>query len=134
MIRNVRQRQSHGLKGNNIPEALKGVPTFDSMIEGVNNASGENEEFGDWTGGSVNFTDFTAQKNNATISDAIRQNVRLMNPMTFIGDRDNGCSALVHPSRSTRPRHGLPRTRQFRHQTSECGQGRELPLGLEPSA
>ena len=88
MIRNVRQRQSHGLKGNNIPEALKGVPAFNSKIEGVNNASGENEEFGDCTGGSVNFTDFTAQKNNATISDAIRQNVRLMNPMTFIGDRE----------------------------------------------
>ena len=76
------------MKGNNIPEALKGVPAFDSKIEGVNNASGENEEFGDCTGGSVNFTDFTAQKNNATISDAIRQNVRLMNPMTFIGDRE----------------------------------------------
>ena len=49
MIRNVRQRQSHGLKGNNIPEALKGVPAFDSKIEGVNNASGENE------GKDVNF-------------------------------------------------------------------------------
>ena len=67
-------------------QALKGVPAFDSKIEGVNEASGENEEFGDWKGSSVNFTDFTAQKNNTTISDAIRQNVRLMNPMTFIGD------------------------------------------------
>ena len=68
------------------PEALKGVPAFDSQIEGINNASGENEEFGDWTGSSVNFTDYTAQKNNTTITDAIRQNVRLMNPMSFIGD------------------------------------------------
>ena len=68
-------------------QALKGVPAFDSKIEGVNDASGENEEFGDRTGSSVNFTDFTAQKNNTTISDAIRQNVRLMNPMSFIGDR-----------------------------------------------
>ena len=67
-------------------QALKGVPAFDSKIEGVNKASGENEEFGDWKGSSVNFTDFTAQKSNTTISDAIRQNVRLMNPMTFIGD------------------------------------------------
>ena len=32
------------------------------------------------------FTDYTAQKNNATVSDAIRQNVRLMNPMSFIGN------------------------------------------------
>ena len=67
-------------------QALKGVPAFDSQIEGINNASGENEEFGNETGSSVNFTDYTAQKNGTTISDAIRQNVRLMNPMSFIGD------------------------------------------------
>ncbi len=67
-------------------QALKGVPAFDSQIEGINNASGENEEFGNETGSSVNFTDYTAQKNGTTVSDAIRQNVRLMNPMCFIGD------------------------------------------------
>ena len=67
-------------------QALKGVPAFDSQIEGINSASGENEEFGDKTGNSVNFTDFTAQKNGTTVSDAIRQNVRLLNPMSFIGD------------------------------------------------
>ena len=67
-------------------QALKSVPAFDSQIEGVNNASGENEEFGNETGSSVNFTDYTAQKNNAILTDAIRQNVRLMNPMSFIGD------------------------------------------------
>ena len=38
-------------------QALKGVPAFDSQIEGINNAT--------------------------TLSDAIRQNVRLMNPMSF---------------------------------------------------
>ncbi len=67
-------------------QALKGVPAFDSQIEGINSASGENEEFGDETGSSVNFTKFTAQKNGTTVSDAIRQNVRLLNPMSFIGD------------------------------------------------
>lgn len=77
-------------------QALKGVPAFDSQIDGINNASGENEEFGDATGNSVrsaldaslakNFTDYTAQKNGTTITDAIRQNVHLMNPMSFIGD------------------------------------------------
>ena len=67
-------------------QALKGVPAFDSKIEDVNNASGENEVFGDATGSSVNFTDYTAQRNNATLTDAIRQNVRLMNPMSFIGN------------------------------------------------
>ena len=67
-------------------QALKGVPAFDSQIEGVNRASGENEEFGDDAGNSVNFTDFTAQKNSTILTDAIRRNVRLMNPMSFIGD------------------------------------------------
>ena len=67
-------------------QALKGVPAFDSQIEGINNASGENEEFGDETGNSVNFTDYTAEKNGTTLTDAIRRNVRLMNPMSFIGD------------------------------------------------
>ena len=67
-------------------QALKGVPAFDSQIEGINTASGENEEFGDETGNSVNFTDFTAQKNGTALTDAIRKNVRLMNPMSFIGD------------------------------------------------
>ena len=74
------------IKSNGHRLFVDGKPAFDSKIEGVNEASGENEEFGDWTGSSVNFTDFTAQKSNTTISDAIRQNVRLMNPMTFIGD------------------------------------------------
>ena len=67
-------------------QALKGVPAFDSQIEGINSASGENEEFGDETGNSVNFTDYTAQKNGTTVTNAIRQNVRLLNPMSFIGD------------------------------------------------
>lgn len=67
-------------------QALKGVPAFDSQIEGVNNASGENEEFGDETGSSVNFTDYTAQQNGTVLTDEIRRNVRLMNPMSFIGD------------------------------------------------
>ena len=67
-------------------QALKGVPAFDSQIEGINNASGENEEFGDETGNSVNFTDYTAEKNGVALTDAIRRNVRLMNPMSFIGD------------------------------------------------
>lgn len=65
---------------------LKGVPSFDSQIEGVNTASGENEEFGDEAGSCVNFTDYTAQKNGKVLTDEIRRNVRLMNPMSFIGD------------------------------------------------
>ena len=67
-------------------QPLKGVPAFDSWIKGINAASGENEEFGDETGNSVNFTDFTAQKNGTTVSDNVRRNVYLMNPMNFIDD------------------------------------------------
>lgn len=67
-------------------QPLKGVPAFDSQIEGINKGSGENEEFGDWTGTSVNFTDYTAQKNNTSIDETVRQHVRLLNPMSFIGD------------------------------------------------
>ena len=67
-------------------QPLKGVPAFDSQIEDINNASGENELFGDRTGSSVNFTDYTAQKNNTVLTDAIRQNARLLNPMSFIDD------------------------------------------------
>lgn len=67
-------------------QPLKGVPAFDSQIEGINKGSGENEEFGDWTGKSVNFTDYTAQKNNTNVTDAVRRNVRLLNPMSFIDD------------------------------------------------
>ena len=67
-------------------QALKTVPAFDSKIEGVNDASGENEEFGDMTGSSVNFTDFTARKNHSALSENTRQLVILMNPMNFIDD------------------------------------------------
>lgn len=67
-------------------QPLKDVPAFDSWIKGINAASGENEEFGDETGNSVNFTDFTAQKNGTTVSDNVRRNVYLMNPMNFIDD------------------------------------------------
>ena len=67
-------------------QPLKGVPAFDSQIEGINQGSGENEEFGDWTGTSVNFTDYTAQKKNTTVTDEVRRNVRLLNPMSFLDD------------------------------------------------
>lgn len=67
-------------------QPLKTVPAFDSMIDGMNDASGENDLFGDATGSKVNYTDFTARKNGMVLTDAIRQNVRLMNPMSFLDD------------------------------------------------
>ncbi|MBR1688757.1 MAG: alpha/beta hydrolase [Prevotella sp.] len=67
-------------------QPLKGVPAFDSLIEGIGNASGENEVFGDETGSSVNFTEFSAQKNNTALTKGTNLLVTLMNPMNFIGD------------------------------------------------
>lgn len=67
-------------------QPLKGVPAFDSMIDGVNEASAENQEFGDIYGSSVNFTSYMALKNGKKLTDEIKKNVRLMNPMSFIGD------------------------------------------------
>ena len=67
-------------------QPLKTVPAFDSMIEGVNEASGENEEFGDETGSRVNFTEFTAAKNNTELTKGVNLLVDLMNPMNFIDD------------------------------------------------
>ena len=49
-------------------------------------ASGENDEFGDKSGSKVNFTDYSAAKTGAVLTDEIRENVRLLNPMNFIGD------------------------------------------------
>ena len=85
-------------------QALKGVPAFDSQIEGINSASGENEEFGGETGNSVNFTDFTAQKNGTALTDAIRKNVRLMNPMSFIGDGNTTIAKHWHIRHGARDR------------------------------
>lgn len=68
-------------------QALKTAPAFDT--KGVENqgASGENEEFGDSTGNSVNFTPYAAAKNGSTVSPAIEANRYLLNPMNFISDK-----------------------------------------------
>jgi hypothetical protein len=58
------------------------------MIDGVNEASAENQEFGDIYGSSVNFTSYMALKNGKKLTDEIKKNVRLMNPMSFIGDKN----------------------------------------------
>ena len=67
-------------------QPLKTVPAFDSMIDGINEASGENEEFGDEMGSRVNFTEFTAARNNAVLTKDVNRLVALMNPMNFIND------------------------------------------------
>ena len=67
-------------------QPLKTAPAFDTKGVCGQSPSGENEEFGDQTGSSVNFTEYSAAKTGSVLTDDIRQNVRLLNPMNFIGD------------------------------------------------
>lgn len=73
--------------------ALKTPPAFDSQGVAGASASGENEEFGDATGSSVNFTDYSLRKAtgdaSATVDTHIAELVRIMNPMNFITDANS---------------------------------------------
>lgn len=70
--------------------ALKTAPAFDSQGVAGGRASGENEEFGNEQGSSVNFTDFSLQQAtgdaNATVDEDVKWNVRLLNPLNYIGN------------------------------------------------
>ena len=70
-------------------QPLKGVPAFDSKDVAGSRASGENDEFGDATGSSVNFTPYAASKTGTKIDEELQKRVYLMNPMNFIGKADN---------------------------------------------
>ena len=67
-------------------QPLKTAPAFDTQGVVGQNASGENEEFGDSKGNSVNFTEYSAAKTGNVVTQKIAQNVALLNPMNFIGD------------------------------------------------
>ena len=67
-------------------QPLKGVPSFDSYNVDGAAASGENGEFGNEQGSDVNFTVWAAAKTGSTLSDEVKENVRLLNPMYFIDD------------------------------------------------
>ena len=67
-------------------QPLKGVPAFDSYGVGGAKASGENGLFGDDTGSDANFTAWAAAETGASLSSALLERVRLMNPMYYIGD------------------------------------------------
>lgn len=68
-------------------QPLKTPPAFDALGVAEGRASGENEEFGDATGSSVNFTTFSATHNDTEVDEQVREMVRLMNPMSFIDDK-----------------------------------------------
>ncbi len=67
-------------------QPLKTAPAFDTKGVAGQTASGENDEFGDSNGSSVNFTEYGCLKNGVTLTDDIRKNVRLLNPMNYIDD------------------------------------------------
>jgi len=76
-------------------QPLKTAPAFDSMIssEGfTQDPSGENDEFGSSDGTPANFTPYVAGLNGKTVSEKVGRDVRLLNPMNYIG---NGASHVA---------------------------------------
>ncbi len=73
-------------------QPLKGVPAFDSYNVDGAAASGENGEFGNAQGSDVNFTSWSAEKAGTVVSEEVKGNTRLLNPMNFIG---NGVSSVA---------------------------------------
>lgn len=69
-------------------QPLKGVPAFDSYMVLGAKASGENALFGDDKGSDANFSTWVAKYRAIDVS-ATSKNVRLMNPMNFIGDKQS---------------------------------------------
>ncbi len=73
-------------------QPLKTAPAFDTQGVAGQKASGENELFGDSSGSSVNFTEFGANTAGTELTDVVRHNVALMNPMNYI---DDGASTVA---------------------------------------
>ncbi|MCD7935286.1 MAG: alpha/beta hydrolase [Tannerellaceae bacterium] len=71
-------------------QPLKAPPAFDQVNVLTERASPENSLFGNAKGSAVNFTEYSLQKAtgnpSATLDPALRDRVRMMNPMNFIGD------------------------------------------------
>lgn len=65
--------------------ALKTAPAFDALGVAGDAASGENDEFGDVNNTPANFTEYSAQKNGKQLSEIVKENERLLNPMWQIG-------------------------------------------------
>lgn len=72
---------------------LKTPPAFDSKGVAGSKASGENEEFGNENGNSINFTNYSLQKatgnNAAKIDTETEKLVYMMNPMNFISETNS---------------------------------------------
>ena len=66
---------------------LKSAPAFDALGVAGNDASGENDEFGDVNNTPANFTDYSASKNGKTVSAKVKEEEYLLNPMEQIGQQ-----------------------------------------------
>jgi acetyl esterase/lipase len=64
---------------------LKSAPAFDALGVAGNEASGENDEFGDVNNTPANFTDYSAGKNGTAVSAKVKEEEYLLNPMEQIG-------------------------------------------------
>ncbi|MCD8207443.1 MAG: alpha/beta hydrolase [Bacteroidales bacterium] len=71
---------------------LKSPPAFDSQGVIDNGPSRENDVFGDSTGSSANFTEYSLRKStgdaDAVLADDLQLRVWMLNPMNFIGNEE----------------------------------------------
>lgn len=114
--------------------ALKPVPAFDSQGVYGGRASGENEEFGDEKGRSVNFTDFSLQYStgDATVQvpDSVKENVRLMNPMRMMDEQGSTVAKywyIRHGARDRDTSFTIPVNLALKLQNKGCSVDLKLP-------
>lgn len=60
---------------------LKSAPAFDAWGVAGNEASGENDEFGDVKNNPANFTSYSSSKHGVALSPVVKQNEKLLNAM-----------------------------------------------------
>lgn len=73
---------------------LKTAPAFDALGVAGNDASGENDEFGNSSNVPANFTDYAAAKNNTKVTAKVKEEEYLLNPMSQIGQ--SGVTVAPH--------------------------------------
>ncbi len=97
---------------------LKAPPAFDKMGVLGPDATPENQLFGDATGKPANYTDFSLRKatrnTTATVNNALKDRVYMLNPMNFIGD-----------AKATTTRHWF-----IRHGAADRDTGFQIPINL----
>ncbi len=68
-------------------QPLKNPPAFDALHVLTDTPTGENEEFGNSQGSSVNFSAYSIEKTGQKTNDELEARVFMMNPMNFIKDK-----------------------------------------------